>query len=139
MCSTACFHYQEPLCFFSWQQKHSVLFCNYEGDTLTIKPLRLSKRFFKEECNNPITHRRKKLFLLGGRLRSKNYFSTFFKTQEHFGVLMSLYIWREKYFFQKPKPNIIDSKNFFKPFDKFRIDKFFLLMYNSPVNTDVKS
>jgi len=44
-----------------------------------------------------------------------------------------------KTFFQKPKPNIIDCEKILKPFDKIRIDKNFLLMYNDSVNTDVKS
>ena len=67
-------------------------------------------------------------------MRSKKYFSTFFKTLEHFCILMSLYIWREKYFFKSSNKILLTVKKFFKLFDKFRIDKFFLLMYNSPVN-----
>ena len=47
---------------------------------------------------------------------------------------MSLYIWREKYFFKSLNQILLTVKNFFKLFDKIRIDNFFLLMYNSPVN-----
>ena len=46
---------------------------------------------------------------------------------------MSLYIWREKYFSKAQTKYYWPWKNF-KTFDKIRIDKIFLLLYNSPVN-----
>jgi len=61
---------------------------------ITVKVI---KKIFKEGCNNSITLRRKNFFFLVAGVKQK-YFSTFFKTQEHFCVLMSLYIWGEKYF-----------------------------------------